>query len=124
MSKFQKKQEVSDPAEQGAKPGDDAEQDLKATGEPEVAQEPEQESKPEEGEPEGSQDSAAADSTEGQVSAPAEAGTPTLVEVESLAGSSLRQHSSGWVIRPKERRMMILDGWLENQIQHGLLKKV
>lgn len=49
---------------------------------------------------------------------------PELVTVQSLAKSSLRQPSSGWVIEPGKARNMLVDGWLENQLNAKLLQKV
>ena len=49
---------------------------------------------------------------------------PELVNVQSLAKSSLRQPSSGWVIEPGKARNMLVDGWLENQLKAKLLQKV
>lgn len=54
--------------------------------------------------------------------APVKAGAP--VNVCNIGRGYLRQPSSGVTVYPKETKPMTDDGWLDNQIRAGLLKKV
>jgi hypothetical protein len=47
-----------------------------------------------------------------------------LIEVQSKIHDDLRQPSTGKWIRGNQMETLLDDGWLENQINAGLLKKV
>ena len=66
-------------------------------------------------------DQPAADATEGEPAQAAPEEKPKLLTVTNRAKSSLRQPSSGWIIKSGESREMLNDGWLENQLNARLL---
>ncbi len=66
-------------------------------------------------------DQPAADATAGEPAQAAPEEKPKLLTVTNRAKSSLRQPSSGWIIKSGESREMLNDGWLENQLNARLL---